>query len=67
MWCLRCEMPLPCASHDRAALLVLARGHTNLRAELQVLMNKFGVRVVENRRRDGTLVPRRTRLAETTG
>jgi hypothetical protein len=59
MRCLHCERPLPCGGHEDRIVLVVARSHANLIGDLRDLMCPIGVRVVENRRRDPTLWPRR--------
>jgi hypothetical protein len=47
---------------DQTAFLVVARGHRNLYAELKELVGTGGqVEVIEDRRRDPTILPREGR------
>jgi hypothetical protein len=54
--------PAPQTSEEENVLLVVARGHRALYEQLKAVVGELGhVRVIEDRRRDRTLLPREGR------
>jgi hypothetical protein len=50
---------------DDAYFLIVARGHRNLLDQLQAVLGEMGwIRIIEDRRRDETLLPREGRAGK---
>ena len=54
--------PPPGSGSDDAYFLIVARGHRELLSQLQSVLGEMGwIRIIEDRRRDETLLPREGR------
>lgn len=55
-------VPVSASAADEAYFLIVARGHRNLLDQVQALLGDLGwIRVIEDRRRDPTILPREGR------